>query len=528
MATIDSAYYRQTAARLQGCPVAEFGAVVAEHKANMLATKFNEPSEKVFADNVSWMAQEIISRPGGRNYKEAADITDSDLQKLEALRTEYGFDYLKDLRITFTTTQDDKQLEYKQPLLTYLAGKKGDFTDYQTKVITQLVERLEAAGESYLLNIHYCMRASRGSTHNETKNIFHVLMEGALTPNKKEIADLVAPWLSKETYNLYATTASWEGSRGQTIYQPWDTRRNALHCAVASGNMENVAYALAKGAKQTTLSNTYGSTAFADAVERSDEPAYRAIALRLFDNALTLEKGLEILRQPTRWKKDGRRPIETLARLGDLPFVLAMAQANAGAPELAAHAFSYTARVTAGDRYTSRGADLLYHPPVELQQTKTEWHVTETGRMEDPFPYIRQAVFNLHPRTGVYDTYQDIFGRAVKFLIEKDALTAEDIPAYSLTDPRSLNFIFSMRAAAEAEKARNPDFLEKTATFTDSFAAEMKRAKGVTNGFRVLYDAQKPAETSAKAYAVQGFSTGKPLPVKAPLKFKKPASGKAP
>src|SRR3954470_8482859 len=97
MPVINDAYYLKLGDNLRGCAVEDFSAIVSEHKTNMLATKFTEPSDKVFEKNLSWLAQEIVMQPGGRNFKEPADVTDDDLRKLETLRTEYGFDYLKDL-----------------------------------------------------------------------------------------------------------------------------------------------------------------------------------------------------------------------------------------------------------------------------------------------------------------------------------------------------------------------------------------------------------------------------------------------
>lgn len=518
MPVIDSAYYQQLTGRLQSCTVAAFGDIVSQHKAAMLATKFNEPAEKVFAENLSWVAQKIITQSGSNSFKEPADITDDDLRKLEILRAQQGFDYMKDLRIEFTTNQT--RLTYSEPFLVYLASRKGDFSDYQTGLIEDLIARLETDKRPWDLGISYSTRSGRGNNHNDSKNIFHVLMESELTPNKKKIAGLIPDEIAQKSYRIYATTESWDSSRGGKVYQPWDTWRNALHSAVASGRVENVDYALSRGVKQSKYSS-YGSTAFADAVARNSEPAYHVIALRLFENALTLEDGAEILRQGSRWDKEGSRPIETLGRNGDLLFTIAMARANAGKPEMAVNTFTHTDKVTLGGYHSVAGGDVITHAPVQSTRTKVEYQVFETGKQEDPFPYIHQAVFNIDPKTGSYTAYQDIFGAAVKHLLEAGALKKSDIPKDSLTDPRSLNFIFSMRAAAEAEKARNPDFLAKTAVFTDGFAEEMKKARSLTNNFRVAYDPAHPVETSAKAYDEEALSTGKPIAAKGPLKLKK-------
>jgi hypothetical protein len=525
MPDINDAYYMQLTGKLKNCAVEEFSAVVSQHKSNMLAAKFREPSEKVFAENLSWIAQEVIMQPYGRNYKEPSDITEADLKKLEILKAEHGFDYMKDLRIGFTVDRDGARLEYSEPFLVYLASGKGDFTDYQTRLIEALVESLES--RKWDLGISYSMRSGRGNNHNDNKNIFHVLMEGELTPNKKKIADIVAPELAEKSYRIYATTESWDSSRGGKVYQPWDAYRNALHSAVSSGRLENVEYALSKGAKQSTKYNGYGSTAFADAVARNDEPAYHAIALRLFENALTLENGAEILREYSRWKESGRRPIETLARFGDLPFTIAMAQANAGDPETAVNTFTHTSPVTLGGYHSVGGGEVVTHPAIQSTRTKTEYQVYETGKTEDPFPYIHQAVFNLDPKEGSYAAHHNVFGQAVKYLVKNGALQESQIPENSLTDPRSLNFIFSMRAAAEAEKARNPSFLAKTAVFTEGFTEEVKKAASLTNNFRVIYDPLHPHETSAKAYDDEALSSGQAIPVKGPLRLKKAKRGVA-
>lgn len=523
MVALDEAYYARLTKNLRDCSPDQLSGVVQSHKAVMLAAKFREPSEKVFAENLPWVAEQIIMQPDGRHFKDAEDITDADLKKLEVLRAEHDFDYMKDLRINFSSTVRGRSLDYKEPLLIYLAARKGDFTDYQASVIEKLVEGLERQS---LLDIWYVTRAGRDSVnHNEGKNLFHVLMEDELTPNKKKIADLVAPELATASYRVYATTESWKGSYGQDIYQYWDAWRNALHSAVSSGRIENVEYALSKGAKQSASYNGFGSTAFSDAVGRSDQPAYRAIAQLLFENALTLPKGAEILRERSRWKETGNRPIETLANKGDIPFVVAMARANAGDPETAVQTFTDTAPVTLGGYHSVAGQDAVYHAPIQTTRTKTECVVYETGNIEDPFPYIRAAVFNLNPATGYYSTYKDIFNQAVKYCVEKEALNADELPGNDLADPRSLNFIFSMRAAAMAEKTRNPGFLEKTATFTESFAEEVRKARMLTNNFRVVYDPDRPDETCAKAYDDEALSPGRAIAVKGPLQLKKPASG---
>ena len=529
MAVINDAYYTQLENSVRNCDVAQFSGIIQQHKANMFATKFREPSEKVFAENLEWLARKVILQQNGRNFKEPADITDADLQKLEILRAEHGFDYMKDLRIGFTATVRDKRLEYNEPFLVYLASGKSDLTDYGARLIEELVERLGAASQPWSLGISYSTRSGQGSSHNRDKNLFHVLVEGELTPNKRKIADLVALELAGKIYHAYAHTESWEGSRGQRIYQPWDTYRGALHSAVASGRIENVEYALSKGAKQSTLYNSYGSTAFADAAARVHEPAYRAIALRLFEDALTLEKGAEILRQASRYK-DSSRPIEDIARLGDLPFTVAMAQANAGVPELAATAFTHTSDVTLGGYHSVAGGEVITHAPVHTTRTKTEWQISETGKMENPFPFIHQAVFNLDPETGTYSAYQDIFGKAIKYLLDNGALEKSDIPEDSLTDPRSLCFIFSLRAAAEIEKSRDPSFLAKTAVFTEGFADEVKAAKAATNNFQSVYSPKgiKATDDLSDAFSLQAKPTEQPIAVKGPLQLNRQSSSAAP
>jgi hypothetical protein len=479
MVNMDDAYFDRLEDTLRTCAPEAFSAVVNEHKANMLADNAAED----FARNLSSIAGQIIIQENGKSYKTPADITDADLRKLEILRTEQGFDYMKDLRLNFTT--------FDKPFLTYLASKPGDFTDYQTAVIKALVERLEAESQAADLKSSYSMRSSGSGNHNERKNLFHVLLEGELTPNKKAIADLVAQELGNSSYRIYVTTASWTGPQfGGKVEQPWDTYRNALHSAVASGRVENVEYALSKGARQSKLYNGFGSTAFADAIKRDYEPAYHAMALRLFEDAMKREDGAEILREPSRW--DGSyggsvdHPIQTLARLGDLDLTVALAWANAGMPEIAVT--SYTTgpyQIKLADYYAANG---VYHPPVYMTaQARTVYQAYETGGQKDPSRYIHQAVFNLDPKTSSYGAGQDVFGKAIKYLVEKGALDQSDIPADSLTDERSLSFIFSLRAAAEAEKRRNPDFLAKNAVFTEGFADEVKKARAATRNFQSVY-----------------------------------------
>jgi hypothetical protein len=265
MPDINSAYYQQLTTSLQTCDVGQFSAIVSRHKANMLAAKFDQPSEKVFAENLAWVADKVILQPNTRSYKEPADITDADLRKLEILREEFGFDYMKDLLIGFTATRDGTRLEYKEPFLVYLASKTGDFTDFQARVIEELVEGVANRTREGTLGVSYAMRSGRGNNHNDDKNLFHVLLEGELTPNKKRIADLVAPELGTKIFLIHAATESWDSSRGGKVYQSYDAHRNALHCAVSSGRLENVEYALSKGVRQSTRYSGYGSTAFADA-----------------------------------------------------------------------------------------------------------------------------------------------------------------------------------------------------------------------------------------------------------------------
>lgn len=525
-AIINDAYYQQLTTKLQSATVPEFSAIMRQHKADMLATKFREPADKVFEQNLAWVADKVISQPGTRSLKDPDAITDTDMQKLEALKDEYGFDYMKDLRVNFTT---HNRHEYSSPFMTYMGSKKSDFTDYQVQAVEKALDQLAREKRTWDIGISYSMRSGRGNNHNSDKNLFHVLVEGELTPNKKKVADLVAGELAQKSYRIYATTESWQGSYGQDIYQPWDTYRNALHSAVSSGRLENVEYALSKGAKQSTLYNGYGSTAFADAVERNTDPAYHAIAVRLFENALTLEDGAKILREASRWSRESNRPIQTLARFGDLPFTVAMAHANAGDPELAVESFTHSDPITLGNYHSvATGGEVIFHPPVHTTRTKTEYVVSETGRTEDPFPYIRQAVFNLDPKAGTYAGYQDIFGKAVAHLLEQGALKKSDIPEEKLSNPRALNFVFSLRAAADAEKARNPDFLAKTAVFTEGFVEEVKKAKSLTNSFRAVYDPANPEKTREKAYAAEQAAPAKAAKAKAPRKPKKPEKGSKP
>lgn len=513
--TINDAYYKETAARLQSSPVDGFSAVLAQHKANMVNASFREPAAEVFKKNLNWIAEQIVTKPGTNNFKDPADITDDDIRKLEILKADYGFDYLQDLRISWTTTKNNRQLPYKEPFLMYMAGKKGDLTDYQTEIITQLIDKCNAEGKPWSLGISYCARSGgRGANHNEKKNLFHVLLEGELTPNKKKIADHIPDEVAREIYQIYARTYSWRGSYGQSEYKDYDTYRNGLHSAVASGRIENVEYAMSRGLKQSTVYNNTGSTAFADAVARDKEPAYHAIALRLMQDAMAQEDGAKILNDASRWDDDSITPIQQLARRGNIAFTLALARATNGAPGMALESFTYA------EDETPRGSHTV---GAAVEASETEYAIKPSAGEDSPFLYLHQAVFNINPSGAFYGARQDIFGKAMKHLVEKGVLNEEQIPKDSLTDQRALNFIFSVRAAADAEKRRNPDFLEKNADFTEGFSEEVRRASTLTNNFRVIYDPERPDETSAKAYDDAGLSTGNKIAVKT-LKLKKPSS----
>jgi hypothetical protein len=512
---IDDAYYAETAKKVQSSPVDGFSALVAQHKADILAAPFREPAEEIFKKNLNWLAQQVVTQPGTTKFKEPADITDDDVRKLEILKAEYGFDYLQDIRIEWTTTKNNRRLPYKEPFLMYLASGKGDLTDYQTGIITKLIDDCNAAGKPWSLGINYCARSGRGTNHNDKKNIFHVLLEGELTPNKKKIADLIPDEVVKEIYQVYAFTRKWRGSYGNDEYKDYETYRHSLHSAVASGRIENVEYALSRGEKQTAVYNNTGSTAFADAVARNKEPAYHAIALRLLEDALAQQDGAKILNDGSRWDEDNSlSPIQQLARRGDIAFTLAIARATAGAPEMAIESFTYAEDVTPRGSHTVGAA---------AEAAKTEFAIKPLSGQDNPFLYIHQAVFNINPSGAFYGASQDIYGNAIKHLVDKGVLNEEQIPQDSLTDQRSLNFIFSLRAAADAEKRRNPDFLEKNADFTEGFTEEVRKASALTNNFRVIYDAERPEETSTRAYDDAGLSTGAKIAVKT-LKLKKPSA----
>lgn len=473
---ISDAYYKQLSALMRECTPEDFPSLIDQYRADIRNVGFKDYSN-VFKLNLKWFADQLIRKEDG-SYKKAEQISDNDLAKLETLRTKYWFDYQRDLRVdhSHTYAYDDthsKKCDYSLPFLVYCAKKDSDFTEYQAQVYKEAITRISETNLQYDYVIH-----SKGNSdeHLSRKNLLHILLEKTLHPNKKKIADALFPLLGNKTYREFATVEHKENGLSRT----WYISRSALHSAVKSGRLENVQYAVKQGAELKNYYESYDSNPFAEAAKRSADPAYREIAVYLFNVALSQSNSIKILSRPFRTRMSSSYPMEDFARIGDLDMVIALAQAGVGVPIIEVRTFK---------EEFMRHLDCGIVVPSE----RKEYLKRETGEIR-VFPSIKQATFNLNPERS-YSADQNIFDKAIEYLIENKALDANDVPEESLTDPRYLNFVYSLRRVAEEEKECNPSFLNATATFTPEFAAAVKNAKEITQNFEIPYKSPKKAET---------------------------------
>lgn len=466
---LNNAYYNQLAACVRQASPEMFTHLLNQHKQDLEQAGFEKPAEAL-ANSIKWLAARIITTESN-SYKKPDDITDTDLAKLEVLRTKEGFDYFREIKIFYNQEcsyggNRSLSFEYNMPLFIYLANKKNDLTDYQTTVYQEAIARVDKMH----LDWHYAISAKQ---HLSQKNILHVLLEGELQPNKKKIADTVFPRLAGKGYEEFVMRQHWEGpSTGRDCFNTFYSTRYPLHSAVRSGRLENVQYAVEQGEVMHTNYNNYDRSPFAEATNRITNAGYREIAIYLLGVALEKENGVKLLTESYGTSHGSSYPIRDFAQAGDLDIVTALAQADVGIPVLQGHIWK--------DKYihvTACGA--------HVGASKTEYTVSDTGKRE-MVSSIEHAVFNLDPKRG-YQGYQDIFGKAVAFLIENNALNESDVPEKSLADPRYLNFVYSLRRVAEEVQSRDPSFLRDTAVFTQDFADTVKAAKADTMNFTTVY-----------------------------------------
>jgi hypothetical protein len=368
-------------------------------------------------------------------------------------------------------------------------------SEFQAQVLRDRIERVDGK-EGYMHSSYgscsdLVIRPQNPSEHLDGKNLLHILMERSLTPNKERVAEILFERnFGNSRYKVFARDASWNADNGR-YNRHWCYGTNSvLGAAVAGGDLDNVRYALSKG---STLSKPgdYLGNEFVDAVRWGQDAKYREIADVLLE-AAQASGSHELLNQPyTDASGHATYPIEYFARRGDLAKVLKLASVGAAVPVKEARSATYRDEgIPLGPTHSANGVALS---PPTTSRTRTEWWTVEVGRQS--VPYIKQAVFNVNPDGRFFTLSADVYGEALEWLRSKGVLKPEDIPPDG--DERFLNFVWSLHHAALEERASNPDFLAKSATFTDDFAKTVGRAKKETHGFRSVYRASPSIQQGA-------------------------------
>lgn len=463
----------------------DFIALVALAQERLRDPAAKEP-DGVFQKNLSWLATSLITE--GRRYKDPSRISDDDLAKLEALRKLHGFDYAKELMVPFNTTVVDgpkrNEVAFEKPLWLYLADAAHDLTPLQVQLIIEGIERevpRDAALTFYRWTGPYVpelmIRATQPSEHLDSKNLLHVLMERPLTPNKQRLAEfLFERGAGNSSFKVFARDESWNApNSGRYNRSWWYGSCSVLGSAVASESPQNVRLALEHGSKLSKAGDGLGNE-FADAARRPSTPATREIVELLM---LAAEKAgtLELLNQPYRDAAGSVYPIEYFARAGDLDKVLKLAASGAGVPiEQVQSATLRFDGIPLGDTHSPDGTPL--YPPT-TSRTKTEYWFVEVGK--ESLAYIKQAAFNVYGDGRYYRRSDQVFDRAVDWLQSQRVLAKDEVPGPQ--DPRFLNFVRALRAAALEEYAKNERFLFNAAAFTPGFAEAVARIKNQTDNF---------------------------------------------
>ena len=469
---IDRDYYRRVDEMLSRADSKEFATLLELHKSKILSAQFDVGSDKVFAGLLDGLASSCIEK-GGR-YKSPSEITKDDLEKLEVLRKTEGFDYWSKLKIGYTGSvqyRSDRgrglqsfETPYEKPFALYLVDGKEDLTLAQLKGLRELVNRSSRGELLYALSSF----SRDGYDHLGNRNMLHAILEGEITPSKRALADLLYEKdMGESSYRVFIYLQTWETNSGNVPRVPWHGSRYPLHSAVLSGRVENVAYALEKG-ERIFQGSEYGGNAFGEASRYSHLPQYREIARLLLKQAAKQDNGDKVIGQQYRTSTEEMYPIQHFANNGDLEMVLSLAAKNAGVPIWKAHADTHSDPIVLGGYYSGNGT---WHPEVHTRRTKTEYFFTVEGH--ETVPSIKQAVFNLDPANGFYGASANVFDRAMEHLVKEGVLKEKNIPKSD--SPDFIPFVLTIRAAAEAEKAQNSAFLQKTAEFTPGFTEQVRQ-----------------------------------------------------
>jgi hypothetical protein len=481
----------------------QFGLYVLSHESKILDTKFDEPSEQIFQNQLQKIAIEIIVDQSTRRFKKPCDISDSDMEKLEVLRRVYEFDYWKSVEVPFTSqhsyrgveaySRSDRTFEktlklgYQEPLSVYLVKGNSDLTDKQAAYLSDLLDR--QVGSAGMLKSDYATNASEGR-QLQGRNMLHAMLE---TSNMSEhpLKARVARRLLEEfslgdsLYWKFAARSEWNSPQnrnfsGSNFYQ----LDGVYHAAVASGIIGNIEFLAEQNIRVIDSGGgcDYGGNPFAYAAEIMGGSQQRqAIATRVLEIATKQSTGYEITKGGYLASEYTSYPIQRFAQSGNLEMVVLLATFNAGVPVVEVEIINDKAAITLGNYQASNGT---FHPRVEANKTITSYLFSVTGK--DMLTYVKQAVFNnLDGQGRYYQAYKNIFDKAVTFLKESGVLTDDDIPVYE--GEKFVDFAKSLRNIALEVVQQDPSFLCDEALFTDQFSEIARKAKQATNNFQTVY-----------------------------------------
>ena len=216
------------------------------------------------------------------------------------------------------------------------------------------------------------MHAGRGNNHNPRQEHLHVLVEErAERPTRRKSPTSSRPRSRRKATPFTRRPSPGKGQEDSQFQQSYDTYRSTLHSASFQRKAGKRRIRAVEGRKAIReIQTATAATAFAVPSRATVSRYYgsRGGCLKMRSRLKTATRSCAMPPAGTR----KTMPHRVLARKGDLPFTLAMAQANAGDPETAVQTFYAHRSRRAWRRIRAAPGGHVYHPVIRTTRTTTE------------------------------------------------------------------------------------------------------------------------------------------------------------
>jgi hypothetical protein len=352
------------------------------------------------------------------------------------------------------------------PLACSLVGDPSDISDDILQYYLEEIDKYIGTKLEYgILRLGYAVSSCK---HFDSKHVAHCLLEqGNLMQNPNKVT-LCKKFLSIEQvrnilFIQYEYREEWKGpNTGVPCYSGFTSYQSMLDSAVASGNPENVRFALENGCSLPTIVPDYGGSTMAQAARFSWKPEYRAISMILIEEALKQGILSDALQGRYRYGRTSTSVICYFARYGHIDLVLLCGNNDAGEAitETISHKDKYTQNTGNWSTITQNGSSIggAWNQGAVFTRSHTWFSFAIVGR--ETTRYLKQAVVsNLHGDGKYFGV--STFDKCVTFV-------GLNVPEE--TSEAFVAFCFRLRECIQGEiMNNNPDFFKETDEMTESF-----------------------------------------------------------